>query len=59
MKLIDFLRGEEAFKFRLANAETLLSTVKGARTRVGHMALSGHRWLTRLRPQQSVGQSNT
>jgi CelD/BcsL family acetyltransferase involved in cellulose biosynthesis len=54
LKLVDFLRGEEAFKFRLANAETLLSTVKGARTFVGHIALSGHRWLTRLRKWQDV-----
>lgn len=59
MKLIDFLRGEEAFKFRLANAETLLSTVKGARTLVGHMALSGHRWLTRLYSQRDFVESNT
>jgi CelD/BcsL family acetyltransferase involved in cellulose biosynthesis len=54
LKLVDFLRGEEAFKFRLANAETLLTTVKGARTLVGHAAISAHRWLTRLRQRQLV-----
>jgi CelD/BcsL family acetyltransferase involved in cellulose biosynthesis len=59
LKLVDFLRGEEAFKFRLANAETLLNTVKGARTFVGHIALSGHRWLMRLRKwQDGVGSKN-
>jgi CelD/BcsL family acetyltransferase involved in cellulose biosynthesis len=51
---VDFLRGEEAFKFRLANAETLLSSFAGARTIVGHMAVSGHRWLSRRRQRQEV-----
>jgi CelD/BcsL family acetyltransferase involved in cellulose biosynthesis len=46
---VDFLRGEEAFKFRMANAETILSTISGARTLVGHIAMSGHRWLSRRR----------
>jgi CelD/BcsL family acetyltransferase involved in cellulose biosynthesis len=51
---VDFLRGEEAFKFRMANAETLLSSYAGARTLVGHMAVSGHRWLSRRRQRQEV-----
>jgi CelD/BcsL family acetyltransferase involved in cellulose biosynthesis len=51
---VDFLRGEEAFKFRLANAETVLSSFAGARTLVGHMAVSGHRWLSRRRQRQEV-----
>jgi CelD/BcsL family acetyltransferase involved in cellulose biosynthesis len=49
LTLVDFLRGEEAFKFRMANAETLLNTFTGARTLVGHVAVSGHRWLARRR----------
>ena len=54
LKAVDFLRGEEAFKFRLANAETLLSTVTGARTLVGKIAVVGHRWYKRLRDRQEV-----
>jgi CelD/BcsL family acetyltransferase involved in cellulose biosynthesis len=46
---VDFLRGEEAFKFRMANAETLLGSFSGARTLVGQVAVSGHRWLSRRR----------
>ncbi len=51
---VDFLRGEEAFKFRMANAETLLSSFSGARTLVGQVAVSGHRWLSRRRQRQDV-----
>ena len=47
LSYVDFLRGEEAFKFRLANAETTLSSFAGARTLMGQMA--GHRWLARRR----------
>jgi CelD/BcsL family acetyltransferase involved in cellulose biosynthesis len=49
---VDFLRGEEAFKFRMANAETVLSSFAGARTLVGQVAMSGHRWLSRRRQRQ-------
>jgi CelD/BcsL family acetyltransferase involved in cellulose biosynthesis len=49
---VDFLRGEEAFKFRLANAEIVLSSFAGARTLMGHVAVSGHRWLSRRRQRQ-------
>ena len=49
---VDFLRGEEAFKFRMANAETLLSSFEGARTLVGQVAISGRRWLSRRRQRQ-------
>ena len=55
---VDLLRGDEAFKFRLANAETLLSSFTGARTVLGQMVLSGHRWLSRLRPRQPVARAN-
>jgi CelD/BcsL family acetyltransferase involved in cellulose biosynthesis len=52
LKLVDFLRGEEAFKFRMANGETALSTFTGARTMVGHVAMSGHRWLAKRRQRR-------
>ena len=52
LKHVDFLRGEEPFKFRLANNETLLSSFAGARTLVGQVAISGHRWLARRRHRQ-------
>jgi len=51
---VDFLRGEEAFKFRMANAETLLSSFTGARTLMGQVAVSGHRWLSRRRQRAEV-----
>ncbi|HBK06544.1 MAG TPA: GNAT family N-acetyltransferase [Acetobacteraceae bacterium] len=54
LKHVDFLRGEEPFKFRLANNETLLSSFSGARTFVGQMAISGHRWLARRRQRQEL-----
>jgi CelD/BcsL family acetyltransferase involved in cellulose biosynthesis len=49
LTLVDFLRGEEPFKFRLANAETILESVSGSRTLLGQLAVSGHRWLARWR----------
>lgn len=55
---VDFLRGEEAFKFRMANAETRLSSFAGARTLIGQVAMSGHRWLSRRRQRQEVSQEN-
>jgi CelD/BcsL family acetyltransferase involved in cellulose biosynthesis len=51
---VDFLRGEEAFKFRMANAETELSSFTGARTLMGQVAVSGHRWLSRRRQRQEA-----
>lgn len=51
---VDFLRGEEAFKFRMANAETVLVSFSGARTLMGQVAVSGHRLLSRLRQRQEV-----
>jgi CelD/BcsL family acetyltransferase involved in cellulose biosynthesis len=51
---VDFLRGEEAFKFRMANAETLLASFAGARTIMGQVAVSGHRWLSRRRQRQDI-----
>jgi CelD/BcsL family acetyltransferase involved in cellulose biosynthesis len=46
---VDFLRGEEAFKFRMANGVTVLTSFAGARTLMGQVAVSGHRWLSRRR----------
>ena len=54
LRHVDFLRGEEAFKFRMANAETVLSSFSGARTLMGQVAVSGHRWLSRRRQRQEV-----
>jgi CelD/BcsL family acetyltransferase involved in cellulose biosynthesis len=59
LTLVDFLRGDEAFKFRMANAETLLSTFTGARTLVGHVAISGHRWLAKRRKRQDAVETKT
>ncbi|HEX2943267.1 MAG TPA: GNAT family N-acetyltransferase [Rhodopila sp.] len=49
LTMVDFLRGDEGFKFRLANAETMLDSYAGSRTLMGQVAISGHRWLSRLR----------
>ena len=51
---VDFLRGEEAFKFRLANADIMLSSFSGAHTVMGQVAMTGHRWLARWRQRQDV-----
>jgi len=59
LRHVDFLRGEEAFKFRMANAETLISSFSGAQTLVGHLAASGHRWLARRRRRHSALASET
>ena len=47
-------RGDEPFKFRLANAETVISGFSGARTLMGQVAHSGHRWHVRQRRCQDV-----
>jgi CelD/BcsL family acetyltransferase involved in cellulose biosynthesis len=52
LAFVDFLRGEEAFKFRMANAETSTSSFAGARTLMGQVAVTGHRWLSRLKQQR-------
>jgi CelD/BcsL family acetyltransferase involved in cellulose biosynthesis len=54
LRHVDFLRGEEAFKFRMANAETILSSFSGARTLMGQVAVSGHRWLSRRRHRHDI-----
>lgn len=49
LRLVDFLRGEEAFKFRMANAETELDDFLGARTLLGHAVIAARDLRTRLR----------
>jgi CelD/BcsL family acetyltransferase involved in cellulose biosynthesis len=44
LRQVDFLRGEEPFKFRLANAETLLDGYLGGRTLLGRVALAARDW---------------
>lgn len=51
---VDFLRGEEPFKFRMANACTLLSSFAGARTPIGQIALTGHRWVSKHRHRKQT-----
>jgi CelD/BcsL family acetyltransferase involved in cellulose biosynthesis len=55
LTLVDFLRGEEAFKFRMANAETVLDSYSGSKTLMGQIAVSGHRWLSRRRLARAEG----
>jgi hypothetical protein len=38
----------------MANAETLLVSFSGARTLIGQVAMSGHRWLFRRRQRQDA-----
>jgi CelD/BcsL family acetyltransferase involved in cellulose biosynthesis len=54
---VDFLRGEEAFKFRMANGVTVLTSFAGARTLMGQVAVSGHRWLSRRRQRLEAATS--
>jgi CelD/BcsL family acetyltransferase involved in cellulose biosynthesis len=49
LQVVDFLRGEEAFKFRLANAETQLNGYLGGRTLLGHGAIAVRDLRNRLR----------
>jgi CelD/BcsL family acetyltransferase involved in cellulose biosynthesis len=52
LRQVDFLRGDEPFKSRLANSEISLNHYVGARTALGRAALSAHRWRARLRGEQ-------
>ncbi len=49
LRHMDFLRGDETFKFRLGNAETVLDGFSGARSVVGHSALWVRDWRDRIR----------
>lgn len=59
LRHVDFLRGEEAFKSRMANAETLISSFNGARTLAGRIAMFGHHWLGHYRQRQKINVSET
>jgi CelD/BcsL family acetyltransferase involved in cellulose biosynthesis len=50
---VDFLRGDEQFKSRLANTEIGLNRYVGARTAIGKAVLAAHRWRSRLRFESS------
>jgi CelD/BcsL family acetyltransferase involved in cellulose biosynthesis len=49
LQAVDFLRGEEAFKYRLANAETQLDGYVGGRTLLGRAAIAARDIRNRLR----------
>lgn len=48
MKEVDFLRGDEPFKFRIANAELGLSRFKHGHTMLGRLAAGFDRWRSSL-----------
>ncbi|MBN8905944.1 MAG: GNAT family N-acetyltransferase [Rhodospirillales bacterium] len=50
LRQVDFLRGDETFKFRLGNAETLLDGYLGARSLLGHAAVNWKNWRKRVQP---------
>ncbi len=51
IRVVDFLRGDEPFKFRLANAETQLDGYLGSRTLLGRAAIAARDLRNRLRTQ--------
>jgi CelD/BcsL family acetyltransferase involved in cellulose biosynthesis len=55
LRKVDFLRGDEPFKLRLANVEISLNSYLGARTGIGRATLAAHRWRTRLRNRRLRG----
>lgn len=54
IRQVDFLRGDESFKFRLGNAETLLDGFVGPRSLIGHAAVAAQEWRLRLRRMREV-----
>ena len=48
-RYVDFLRGDEPFKYRFANTMVPLNNYVGAQTLVGYMVLVQHRWYSSLR----------
>jgi CelD/BcsL family acetyltransferase involved in cellulose biosynthesis len=44
VRIVDFLRGDEAFKSRLANCEVILHSYLGARTLLGRAAIAVNEW---------------
>ncbi len=51
---VDFLRGDEGFKDRMANAELITQDYEGSATAFGYLASSGHKWLSRWRQRQAA-----
>lgn len=49
LQKIDFLRGDEPFKWRFANCSVGLTTYTGARTMLGKSLLAARRWNSSLR----------
>ena len=49
LRQVDFLRGDETFKFRLGNAETLLDGFVGGRSVLGHAAVAIQDWRRRVK----------
>jgi CelD/BcsL family acetyltransferase involved in cellulose biosynthesis len=49
VRMVDFLRGDELFKERLANSEIVLHSYAGARTLFGHAAIAINKWRARSR----------
>jgi CelD/BcsL family acetyltransferase involved in cellulose biosynthesis len=57
LKQVDFLRGDEAFKSRLANAEINLASYVGVRTAIGKTALVAHHLRSWFRGAGSVARA--
>lgn len=57
LRQVDFLRGDETFKSRLANIEISLGSYVGGRTAIGRAALVAHRWRSRFRRESSVART--
>ena len=56
---VDFLRGDEPFKVRLANIEVVLNNYVAARTFIGTAALAAHRWRARLARDSQPGEGGS
>lgn len=55
VRLVDFLRGDEAFKSRLANREVILNGYLGARTLLGRAAIAANEWRSRSGSGMAAG----
>ncbi|HEY0204585.1 MAG TPA: GNAT family N-acetyltransferase [Acetobacteraceae bacterium] len=51
---VDFLCGDEPYKFKFANARTELASYVGARTLLGRAALAAGEWADRSRPNPAA-----
>jgi CelD/BcsL family acetyltransferase involved in cellulose biosynthesis len=57
LRIVDFLRGDEAFKVRLANCEVSLQSYLGARTLLGHAAIASQEWRSRSANEMAAATS--